>query len=71
MIKYHFRVPSAVVFTLYSSSKALEYTLRVSHCGRSYAHARNTFLLETSFAQTKFKRETCHSTNQTGNAIEY
>jgi hypothetical protein len=37
----------------------------------SYAHVHNTFLLEASFAQTKFKRETCHSTNQTGNAIEY
>jgi hypothetical protein len=27
MIEYHFRVPSAAVFTLYSYSKALEYLL--------------------------------------------
>jgi hypothetical protein len=25
MIEYHFRVPSAIVFTLYSYSKVLEY----------------------------------------------
>jgi hypothetical protein len=29
MIEYHFRVPSATVFTLYLYSKALEYPLRV------------------------------------------
>jgi hypothetical protein len=29
MIEYRFRVPSAVVFSLYSYSKALEYSFRV------------------------------------------
>jgi hypothetical protein len=30
MIEYRFRVPNAVVFTLYSYSKALEYPLEYS-----------------------------------------
>jgi hypothetical protein len=33
MIAYHFRVPSAAVFTLYSYSKALEYRFRVPTAG--------------------------------------
>jgi hypothetical protein len=32
-IEYRFKVPSVVVFTLYSCSKALEYRFRVSTTG--------------------------------------
>jgi hypothetical protein len=35
MIEYRFRVPSTVVFTLYSYSKALEYRFRIPTVGLS------------------------------------
>jgi hypothetical protein len=50
MIKYRFRVPSAVVFTLYSYSKALEYPPEYPTAGTLNQHllsARNILFIRT------------------------
>jgi hypothetical protein len=51
MIEYHFRIPSAAVFTLYSYSKALEYRFRVPITGSYYRP--NSTVHSTCFSSLK------------------